>query len=297
MSFSPVSIPTPVSIPNGGTGSATGDLTAVNALTAPLLTASTRVESPTIGTSSSAQHILPVGTAALLAADSSLPAANLTGDIALARIAVSLAAGGGAVKGTVVTATTRVETPTVGPDSGNQHALPGGTEEILAPARGTAGQILTSAGAGSAPAMAAPITATSGEATLSGTFAISGSTGVYQDTGLSISLPSAGTYLILGTVRSAINTTANYGRVVAKLVNSTDAIDVPGGGCVGARTQAVSVTNEVQSPIVAIYTVLAAKTINLYGARIDDVPAPTYLVSQISTAASGPTKLSYIKLN
>lgn len=228
----------------------------------------------------------------------SLDAAKITsGDISLARIATSLAAGGGAVKGTVVTATTRVETPTVGPDSGNQHALPGGTEEILAPARGTAGQILTSAGAGSAPAMAAPITATSGEATLSGTFAISGSTGVYQDTGLSISLPSAGTYLILGTVRSAINTTANYGRVVAKLVNSTDAIDVPGGGCVGARTQAVSVTNEVQSPIVAIYTVLAAKTINLYGARIDDVPAPTYLVSQISTAASGPTKLSYIKLN
>lgn len=165
----------------------------------------------------------------------------------------------------------------------------------------TSGQIPTftvgADGRLTAAGSAAPITATSGEATLSGTFAISGSTGVYQDTGLSISLPSAGTYLILGTVRSAINTTANYGRVVAKLVNSTDAIDVPGGGCVGARTQAVSVTNEVQSPIVAIYTVLAAKTINLYGARIDDVPAPTYLVSQISSAASGPTKLSYIKLN
>jgi len=170
-----------------------------------------------------------------------------------------------------------------------------GNQVLATPANGSSGvSALRSLVIADLPALA---TATSGEATLSGTFAISGSTGSYQDTGLSISLPSAGTYLILGTVRSAINTTANYGRVVAKLVNSTDATDVPGGGCVGARTQSVAVTNEVQSPIIAIYTVLAAKNINLYGARIDDAPAPTYLISQISTASSGPTKLSYIKLS
>ena len=60
-----------------------------------------------------------------------LDAAKITsGDISLARIATSLAAGGGAVKGTVVTATTRVETPTIGTSSGAQHALPTGTGDL-----------------------------------------------------------------------------------------------------------------------------------------------------------------------
>jgi len=63
----------------------------------------------------------------------SLDAAKITsGDISLARIATSLAAGGGAVKGTVVTATTRVETPTIGTSSATQHALPTGTAALLA---------------------------------------------------------------------------------------------------------------------------------------------------------------------
>lgn len=61
-----VSLSAPVSRSNGGTGSATGDLTAVNALTAPLLSASTRVEAPSIGTNSSNQHVLPTGTGAVL---------------------------------------------------------------------------------------------------------------------------------------------------------------------------------------------------------------------------------------
>lgn len=62
----------------------------------------------------------------------SLDAAKITsGDISLARIATSLAAGGGAVKGTVVTATTRVETPTVGTASGSQHGLPTGTGDLV----------------------------------------------------------------------------------------------------------------------------------------------------------------------
>lgn len=60
-----------------------------------------------------------------------LPAAQLTGSAPLASIATALAAGGGAVKGTVVTATTRVESPTIGTASGTQHALPAGTADLL----------------------------------------------------------------------------------------------------------------------------------------------------------------------
>lgn len=51
--------------------------------------------------------------------------------IVVADIATALATGGGAVKGTVVTATTRVETPTVGTASGAQHGLPTGTGDLV----------------------------------------------------------------------------------------------------------------------------------------------------------------------
>lgn len=60
-----------------------------------------------------------------------LPAGQLVGNAPLASIATALAAGGGAVKGTILTATTRVEAPTVGTSSATQHALPAGTADIL----------------------------------------------------------------------------------------------------------------------------------------------------------------------
>lgn len=103
-----------------------------------VVTATTRVETPTVGTSSVTQHALPPGTADVLTADStatvtgkSIDAGQLTGDVVLARIATSLAAGGGAVKGTVVTASTRVDAPSIGTDSSNQHAPGTGTGALL----------------------------------------------------------------------------------------------------------------------------------------------------------------------
>jgi hypothetical protein len=53
-----------------------------------------------------------------------IPAAQLAGNIARARITTALAAGGDPVVGTVLTATTRTETPTAGPNSTQQHTLP-----------------------------------------------------------------------------------------------------------------------------------------------------------------------------
>lgn len=58
-----------------------------NPINGTVIAASTRIETPTIGTSSGAQHALPSGTAALLAADSSLNADNLiSGTVAAARM-------------------------------------------------------------------------------------------------------------------------------------------------------------------------------------------------------------------
>lgn len=81
----------PLSVANGGTGSATGDASSLI----------------------------------------NLPAAQLTGNAPLASIATALAAGGGAIGGTVITANTRVESPTIGTSSVAQHALPSGTADVL----------------------------------------------------------------------------------------------------------------------------------------------------------------------
>jgi hypothetical protein len=46
-------------------------------------------------------------------------------------------------------------------------------------------------------------TGVNGSAVLTGTFSLTGDAGVYQDTGLSVALPSAGTYFLSGKVRAA----------------------------------------------------------------------------------------------
>jgi hypothetical protein len=46
-------------------------------------------------------------------------------------------------------------------------------------------------------------TGVNGRAVLPGTFSLTGDAGVYQDTGLSVALPSAGTYFLTGKVRAA----------------------------------------------------------------------------------------------
>lgn len=59
------------------------------------------------------------------------PDISLTGDVALANIALALATGGDPVKGTVLTATTRVDAPSIGSDSSNQHGFGSGTGALL----------------------------------------------------------------------------------------------------------------------------------------------------------------------
>lgn len=88
----PSALSLPVSVANGGTGSATGSAASLN----------------------------------------NIPAGQLTGDVARARITTALAAGGDPVSGTVLTAATRVETPTIGTAAGAQHALPSGTAALVA---------------------------------------------------------------------------------------------------------------------------------------------------------------------
>lgn len=132
-----------------------------------------------------------------------------------------------------------------------------------------------------------------GEGVLGSTFSITGSDGVYQDTGLSITLPEAGTYLIVGTIRGIINATTNGANIVAKLYNSTDAADVANTETlvIYANTNGVTWQNSVS--MTALVTVAAGKTIKLYAFRTG---GGTYSISQIASAAGGRTRLQYLKV-
>jgi hypothetical protein len=130
---------------------------------------------------------------------------------------------------------------------------------------------------------------------LTGTFSISGAAGVFQDTGVSVTLPSAGTYKLTANARCSL--TGNVGTawfIVIKLYNSTDAADVTNSERMAVR----DVTgNNVQltAPIDIIITVAASKVIKLYAAR-DGLGSPSWTTSNITSDSSGRVNLSYEKI-
>lgn len=202
--------------------------------------------------------------------------------------------GSNAVEKAAILASGAVVAPSIGTSSSALHVLPSGTEEILAPARGTAGQVLTSTGAGSAPAMAAPITATTGSAVLGSTFLITGASGVYQDTGLTLSLPSAGTYMLRGRILGNVNVlTSGPGFISCKFRDVTAGADVANSQTVIAFVQAINSTVIVTAPMLSILTVSGATSVNLYAARN---LAGTYNTSELNSTSSGYTEISYIKI-
>ena len=131
----------------------------------------------------------------------------------------------------------------------------------------------------------------SGESVLGSAFSITGSSGTYQDTGLSITLPAAGTYLITANVRGnlALATGAN-GFASVKLYNSTDAADVTSSERLIIYTVTTATNFQMTCPITAIVTVNASKVIKLYAKRQS---AGTWTTSNIESDANGRTTLSY----
>ncbi len=134
--------------------------------------------------------------------------------------------------------------------------------------------------------------AQSGQSVLGATFSITGADDVYQATGLSVSLPAAGTYLITGQVRAAIQSsggTSSY--IFVKLRNTTDATDITSSETMVILTPSTLAVDTVA--LVALVTVAGAKTIELYAARNDG--GGSWLVSDIRSDANGRSKLVYIR--
>lgn len=348
-----------------------------------VLTATTRLDAPSVGSSSATQHALPSGTADLLSADSSVVVTNKTisgssntlsniGNSSLTNSSVTVSAGtglagggsvslGGSTSLTVSYGTTST-TATVGNDarlnpapstagkipydtgSGYSETATGGstttvlhggttpayaavsltadvtgtlpvssggtgqtslsahcvligegTSGISVAAQGTAGQILTSQGASADPAMLDPITGTTGTATLASTYTISTINGAYEDTGLFVTLPSAGTYYVWYQARSNINATTTAGAyILTEMYNATDATDVANSEQIGAYGTTVSAAYYMTSFVAMVLTVNASKVIRMYAKCV--VPS-NVSVKTINSDANGRSRMGYVKIN
>lgn len=169
-----------------------------------------------------------------------------------------------------------------------------GTGAVQATSAGTAGQVLTSGGASVNGAYADPVTFTFGSASLSSSpFTLNAANGIYQDIGLSVSLPAAGTYIVTATVRGTILTSSGAGYFVYKLQNSTDATDIANsermgvnGGVTGQFFLGTTVVREVVD-------VAAAKTIKVLAARVG---ATTYTTTQIVSDTDGRSRIDYVRI-
>ena len=136
---------------------------------------------------------------------------------------------------------------------------------------------------------------TSGSSYLTSDFNITGATTVFQDTGLSVSLPAKGTYLIQADVRTRLQVASGTGGgIYVKLYNSTDAADVSNSTRMCIYTTATAQTQNT-APVTAIVTVTAAKTIKLYAARTFDGTLTSSDIAGVS--ANGITALTYIRIS
>lgn len=112
-----------------------------------------------------------------------------------------------------------------------------------------------------------PPTATSGE-TVCTTFSITGTSGTFQATGNTFTLPAAGTYLVTAKIRADIQTSAGgAGWITARLRNTTDAADVSNSEVLIAFTPATATRQIATGSLVARITVTGSKTFEVYGAR------------------------------
>lgn len=137
------------------------------------------------------------------------------------------------------------------------------------------------------------------ESVLGSAFSITGAAGVFQDTGLSVTLPAAGTYRITANARGSLTPNGGAGStiwwLVVELYNSTDTVVVANSERMCVLTQTNASNLQMTTVIDQIVTVAATKTIKLYAARNGN-GTPAWSVSTIESNSAGRTVLSYEKI-
>jgi hypothetical protein len=136
---------------------------------------------------------------------------------------------------------------------------------------------------------------TASQSVLASDVPITGGLGIYQDTGLSVALGSAGTYLVIGNVRGNLNMASGGDCfITAKLVNTSDGVDVANSETVIAYTDQAGRLVIGTAGLICVVIVTAPKNINLYVKR--DGTSPAFTSSSLSTNNNGRTRLIALKV-
>lgn len=163
------------------------------------------------------------------------------------------------------------------------------------PTGGTAGQVLVKqSGTNYDAAWGSPVTATADNSVLGSNYDIPSMTAnsTFVDTGLTMTLPSAGTYLVWGHARVAFTDTGATGAVMAiRLYNTVAADEVSGSRALSHPSQVVSVLGGGTVTIAPLkVTVAGATTINLQTSRT----GATFTLSRV--VATNFTQIGYAKI-
>jgi hypothetical protein len=135
-----------------------------------------------------------------------------------------------------------------------------------------------------------------GSSVLGATFNITGTAGTFQDTGLSVTLPGAGTYRVTADVNVKLTGNAGTGWwITLEFYNSTDAAAVANSERLGILTATTGVQQQIGLSMHKIITVAASKTIKLYAAR-NGSGSPSWTASDIASTANGRTEMSYERI-
>jgi len=168
-----------------------------------------------------------------------------------------------------------------------------GVTTIAEIAPGTAGHVLTANGAGVAPSWQAPSVATNSTSSLSSSQYNISATDLYEDIGLSVTLPAAGTYRVWVnlTVGGRITASPN-GVITFKLYNSTDAADVSNSERTAPWITQNSVGIVDNVAFEETITVAASKTIKVYAKKNS---GPTWTDAYISSGTDARSRIGYVK--
>lgn len=135
----------------------------------------------------------------------------------------------------------------------------------------------------------------SGFSALGSTYTISADNGLYEDTGLSVALPSAGTYLVGYTARTNINAASggSGSYILTELYNSSDSSVIANTEEIGAYATTITASYYGVSTVIIPVTVAAGKTIKLLAKAV----APTSTTTRtVNSDANGRTTLWYVKI-
>lgn len=135
-----------------------------------------------------------------------------------------------------------------------------------------------------------------GAALASSGFTLNTTAGTYQDTGLSVSLPSAGIYVLLADVRGDLSFSPGVGNawISCKLFDSTAGADVANSERMVIFEAVATTETQVTASLSWVHTVAVPSTIKLYAKR-DGPGGVTFLFSNIRSDAEGRTVLNYLK--